>query len=43
MQVWLERLSTSELNNRLNEAIDAENYEYAKIYKDELFRREKQK
>ena len=43
MQVWLERLSTSELNNRLNEAIDTENYEYAKIYKDELFRREKQK
>lgn len=43
LQIWLESLSEEELNDRLNESVRSENYEYAKIYKDELHRREKEK
>lgn len=38
---WLSLLEVDELNERLEEAISEENYEYAKMYKDELRRREK--
>ncbi|WP_280745063.1 MULTISPECIES: bifunctional nuclease family protein [unclassified Parabacteroides] len=37
---WLTLLDDEELKSKLEEAIANENYEYAKIYKDELHRRE---
>lgn len=40
LKKWLDLLGVDELNERLEEAISEENYEYAKIYKDELRRRE---
>lgn len=39
---WLTMLEMEEVNTRLQEAISDENYEYAKMYKDELRRREEQ-
>lgn len=39
LRKWLSLLETEELETRLQEAIDNENYEYAKMYKDELHRR----
>lgn len=38
---WLATLSLDSLRKRLQQAIEDENYEHAKIYKDELNRREK--
>lgn len=40
LRKWLSLLELDELKSRLQEAIDNENYEYAKMYKDELHRRE---
>lgn len=40
---WLSLLDEEELTDRLEEAIDDENYEYAKMYKDEIRRREEKK
>ena len=40
MKKWLSLLDSQEIKDRLEEAIKKENYEYAKIYKDELRRRE---
>lgn len=40
LKKWLSLLDADELNERLEEAIAEENYEYAKMYKDELRRRE---
>lgn len=42
LQKWLSLLDADELNDRLEEAIGEENYEYAKMYKDELRRREEE-
>lgn len=42
LKKWLSLLDADELNDRLEEAIAEENYEYAKLYKDELRRREKE-
>ncbi len=42
LQKWLSLLDADELNDRLEEAIAEENYEYAKMYKDELRRREEE-
>jgi bifunctional DNase/RNase len=39
LQKWLSLLETDEIETRLQEAIENENYEYAKMYKDELHRR----
>jgi len=39
---WLSLLELEEIQERLEEAIAAENYEYAKMYKDELRRREEE-
>jgi len=39
---WLALLDDDDLQERLNEAIEHENYEYAKMYKDELHRREQE-
>lgn len=39
MKRWLASLSPEDLQDRLDEAVDAENYEYAKMYQDELKRR----
>ena len=40
LKKWLTLLSVQEINDRLEEAIEEENYEFAKMYKDELRRRE---
>ena len=40
LKKWLSLLDSQEIKDRLEEAIKKENYEYAKIYKDELRRRE---
>lgn len=40
LKKWLSLLDEEELTDRLDEAIDEENYEYAKMYKDEIRRRE---
>lgn len=37
---WLSLLDEEELNERMEEAVVEENYEYAKMYKDEIRRRE---
>lgn len=42
LKKWLSLLDVDELNDRLEEAITEENYEYAKLYKDELRRREEE-
>lgn len=42
LKKWLSLLETDELSERLNEAIADENYEYAKMYKDEIRRREEE-
>ncbi|MBP3517906.1 MAG: bifunctional nuclease family protein [Parabacteroides sp.] len=42
LKKWLSLLETDELSERLNEAIVDENYEYAKMYKDEIRRREEE-
>ncbi len=39
---WLSLLDTQEINERLEESIADENYEYAKMYRDELRRREEE-
>lgn len=39
LKKWLSLLETEELEERLEEAVSDENYEYAKMYKDELHRR----
>jgi bifunctional DNase/RNase len=39
LQKWLSLLETDEIETRLQEAIENENYEYAKMYRDELHRR----
>lgn len=38
---WLSLLDEEELNERMEEAVVEENYEYAKMYKDEIRRRDK--
>lgn len=40
LKKWLSLLDLEEIQERLEEAITDENYEYAKMYKDELRRRE---
>lgn len=42
LKKWLTLLDIQELNERLQEAISEENYEFAKMYKDELRRREEE-
>lgn len=42
MARWLAFLDDEELQSRMEEAIEKENYEYAKMYKDELKRREEE-
>lgn len=39
---WLNLLDIEEVNTRLQEAVSDENYEYAKMYRDELRRREEE-
>jgi protein-arginine kinase activator protein McsA len=39
---WLSLLDLEELTDRLDEAIAKENYEYAKMYKDEIKRRDEE-
>ena len=41
MKKWLASLSREDLEDRLDEAVVSENYEYAKMYQDELKRRGK--
>ena len=42
LKKWLSLLDADELSDRLDEAIADENYEYAKMYKDEIRRREEE-
>lgn len=42
LKKWLTLLDTEELDERLQDAISEENYEFAKMYKDELRRREEE-
>ena len=42
LKKWLSLLDIQEINERLEDAIADENYEYAKMYKDELRRREEE-
>lgn len=42
LKKWLSLLDADELIDRLDEAIADENYEYAKMYKDEIRRREEE-
>lgn len=42
LKKWLALLDKEELDERLEEAIADENYEYAKMYKDEIRRREEE-
>ncbi|MCC8143657.1 MAG: bifunctional nuclease family protein [Tannerellaceae bacterium] len=42
MKKWLSLLDDEELMDRMEEAIANENYEYAKMYKDEIRRREEE-
>ena len=42
LKKWLSLLDEDELSERLEEAIADENYEYAKMYKDEIRRREEE-
>lgn len=42
LKKWLSLLEQEELSERLNEAISKENYEYARMYRDEIKRREEE-
>lgn len=42
MKKWLSLIDMEELTERLEEAVDNENYEFAKMYKDEIRRREEE-
>ena len=42
LKKWLSLLDADELSDRLDDAISDENYEYAKMYKDEIRRREEE-
>jgi len=42
LKEWLHILQRSEIEERMDKAIEDENYEFAKIYKEELLRREKE-
>jgi bifunctional DNase/RNase len=42
LQKWLSLLQDSDLKYRIEKAVTVENYEYAKMYTDELSRREKE-
>lgn len=42
LKKWLSLLDEEELTERLDEAVSDENYEYAKMYKDEIHRREEE-
>ena len=42
LKKWLSLLEQEELSERLNEAISKENYEYARLYRDEIKRREEE-
>lgn len=42
LKKWLSLLDEEELTERLEEAVSDENYEYAKMYKDEIRRREEE-
>lgn len=42
LKKWLSLLDADELTDRLDDAIADENYEYAKMYKDEIRRREEE-
>lgn len=42
LKEWLTLMSSEELQERLDEAISSENYEFAKLYRDEQNRREKE-
>lgn len=42
LKKWLSLLDDEELSERLEEAVSDENYEYAKMYKDEIRRREEE-
>jgi len=42
LKVWLSLLPDSEIDERMEKAISEEKYEYAKMYKEELLRREKE-
>lgn len=42
LKKWLSLLDTEELWERLDDAVAEENYEYAKMYKDEIRRREEE-
>lgn len=42
LQEWLQLLENDEIEERMEDAIREENYEFAKIYKEELLRREKE-
>lgn len=42
LKEWLSGLSMSDLQEKLDEAISSENYEYAKLYKDEQARRDQE-
>ena len=42
LKKWLSLLDIQEINERLEDAIADENYEYAKMYKDEMRRREEE-
>ncbi|RGP11580.1 bifunctional nuclease family protein [Parabacteroides gordonii] len=42
LKKWLSLLDEDELTERLDEAVSDENYEYAKMYKDEIHRREEE-
>ena len=42
LQKWLQSRDVADLEARLEQAIQQENYEFAKIYKEELSRRKQQ-
>ena len=42
LKKWLSLLDEEELSERMEEAVADENYEYAKMYKDEIRRREEE-
>jgi bifunctional DNase/RNase len=43
LKKWLSLLDDDDLKSRLEDAVTHENYEYARMYRDELSRREKEK
>lgn len=42
LKKWLALLDNDELSDRMEDAVEDENYEYAKMYKDEIRRREEE-